>query len=61
MKSEIILLSLLYLGGFYVKTEPIVTVSEGKLNGILQQSRNGRIYSAFLGIPYAQPPIENLR
>ncbi|XP_043467867.1 esterase FE4-like [Leptopilina heterotoma] len=41
--------------------QPTVTISQGKLNGTLQHSRYGRIYSAFLGIPFAEPPINNLR
>ncbi|XP_046752295.1 esterase E4-like [Diprion similis] len=41
--------------------EPQVDIPQGKLQGTIRRTRNNRTVSAFLGIPYAQPPIENLR
>ncbi|XP_046752297.1 juvenile hormone esterase-like [Diprion similis] len=41
--------------------EPQVDIPQGKLQGGIRRTRNNRTVSAFLGIPYAQPPIENLR
>lgn len=61
MKQKISLLLLYLFCGSFIKMQPTVTISQGKLNGTLEQSRNGRIYSAFLGIPYAEPPINDLR
>jgi len=40
---------------------PVVETSYGKLTGISGHSRNGREYFGYLGIPYAQPPVGQLR
>lgn len=40
---------------------PVVTVSEGKLEGFVHTTPNGFQINVFLGIPYAKPPIGNLR
>jgi len=41
---------------------PVVTIpSLGKVIGTFLSSSNGRKYSAFRGIPYAKPPIGELR
>ncbi|KAJ8673052.1 hypothetical protein QAD02_004313 [Eretmocerus hayati] len=42
-------------------TEPIVTVNDGSLRGVLKTSCEGYDYYAFLGIPYAKPPVGDLR
>lgn len=41
--------------------KPIITLREGKIQGITLKSILGKDYLAFRGIPYAQPPIGNLR
>jgi Carboxylesterase type B len=41
--------------------DPVVTVLQGKMRGIKMTSRNGRSFYAFLGIPYATPPVGPLR
>lgn len=40
---------------------PTVHVHQGTLTGTYLTSRYGRTFAAFQGIPYAQPPIGNLR
>ncbi|XP_072941126.1 esterase B1-like [Epargyreus clarus] len=40
---------------------PIVTVKEGQLKGALATLVNGDQYYGFKGIPYAQPPVGDLR
>lgn len=42
-------------------TGPEITIPQGTLRGISMITRNGRNISAFLGIPYAQPPTGDLR
>lgn len=42
-------------------TSPTVEVADGKLRGKWVLSREGRKVRAFLGIPYAKPPTDNLR
>lgn len=39
----------------------MIEISQGKLVGTTLRSRNGRIFSAYLGLPYAQPPVGDLR
>lgn len=52
---------------YYKSTEsqrldgPIVDTHYGKLKGIRSDSRQGRSFYEFLGIPYAAPPINELR
>ncbi|XP_046751717.1 esterase E4-like [Diprion similis] len=40
---------------------PQVSIPQGKLQGTTRTTRHNRSISAFLGIPYAQPPTGNLR
>ncbi|XP_046587081.1 esterase E4-like [Neodiprion lecontei] len=47
-----------YLGG---TTQPEVTIPQGTLRGKIMTTTHGRKVSAFLGIPYAQPPVGNKR
>ncbi|XP_071876871.1 esterase FE4-like isoform X3 [Bombus fervidus] len=42
-------------------SKPLVTVKEGKLKGAVLKSALGLSYIAFRGIPFAAPPIGNLR
>ncbi|XP_049792056.1 para-nitrobenzyl esterase-like [Schistocerca nitens] len=44
-------------GGSYV----FVTTENGELRGTVTTSLNGTLYSRFLGIPYATPPLGDLR
>lgn len=44
-----------------VFSHPELTTSQGRLRGRVLDSRNGRKYFAFNRIPYAQPPVGNLR
>lgn len=38
-------------------SHPEVTVQQGKLQGITLESRKGKKYSAFLGVPYGKAPV----
>lgn len=40
---------------------PIVEISDGKVRGTVLKNLDGEDYYAFLGIPYAKPPIGKLR
>ncbi|XP_046629890.1 venom carboxylesterase-6-like [Neodiprion virginianus] len=42
-------------------SQPEVTITQGNLRGKILTTHNGRNISAFLGIPYAQPPTGSLR
>lgn len=51
------LVVLFFCDGVYTKeyeVDPIATVTQGQLRGKFGESRNGRDYLEFLGIPYAQ-------
>ncbi|XP_065167917.1 juvenile hormone esterase-like [Atheta coriaria] len=41
--------------------EPIVTIKQGVLKGQTEKTKSGVEFNSFLGIPYAQPPIGELR
>lgn len=40
---------------------PTIKVSQGGLKGVFKFTRGGRKISSFLGIPYAKPPVGDLR
>ena len=40
---------------------PLVNVKQGTLRGTVFENINGGQYFSFLGIPYARPPIGELR
>ncbi|KAK0175124.1 hypothetical protein PV327_008903 [Microctonus hyperodae] len=40
---------------------PIVKIEQGQLRGVAEKNFNGKNYFAFRGIPYAKPPLGNLR
>ncbi|XP_077297270.1 para-nitrobenzyl esterase-like isoform X2 [Arctopsyche grandis] len=42
-------------------SNPEVTVEQGRLRGCTLTTENGYSYSGFMGIPYAKPPIGELR
>lgn len=40
---------------------PVVTIQEGQIKGMISEDvRGGKFYS-FMGIPYAKPPLGDLR
>lgn len=43
------------------KEPPTVEVSQGRLSGLWMRSRGGRRVAAFKGVPYAKPPVGDLR
>jgi len=45
----------------YQKEYLIISTTDGKVKGYTDLSRDGRQYYAFLGIPYAAPPVMELR
>ncbi|CAG9772123.1 unnamed protein product [Ceutorhynchus assimilis] len=46
---------------FYDPNGPVVYTKNGPVRGIKSQSRSNKPYDSFLGIPYAKPPVGNLR
>lgn len=57
-KVAVKLVSLLLIG--FVSAE-IVEIDNGEVEGTTLNSRLGRTFHAFMGIPYAEPPTGNLR
>ncbi|KAH9504671.1 hypothetical protein Btru_062547 [Bulinus truncatus] len=44
-----------------VNAEPFAKSNSGSFHGITKEAKNGMTYKAFLGIPYAEPPVGELR
>ncbi|CAL8090398.1 unnamed protein product [Orchesella dallaii] len=53
----ILIVAYLYIGYLKNTERPVVTVSNGKLKGVLSFSRDYLKYHAYYGIPYAKPPV----
>lgn len=60
-KRELVLLFGLLSLNFYEVISEIVTTTNGQVNGTITQTWTGQSFHAFYGIPYAQPPIGELR
>ena len=45
----------------YQLEAPIIQTKSGKISGIIEESFSGINYFSYLGIPFAEPPIGNLR
>lgn len=40
---------------------PTVEIDDGRIEGIVMKSRLGKDFAAFRGIPFAEPPLGELR
>lgn len=60
IKNKILICTLLVICFFYsysaLNVAPIITTSYGKISGIADTNAN-----MYLGIPFASPPVDNLR
>lgn len=62
MKLPAVSLLLAFVNFSYQDEQPpIVNTSLGKIRGRYKESRHGRKYEAYEGIPYAQPPVKKFR
>lgn len=63
VKKKIFILTVLKLSHYIanMSPEPIVTIKQGVLKGQTEKTKSGVEFNSFLGIPYAQPPIGELR
>uniref|UniRef100_A0A1B6C6N1 Carboxylesterase type B domain-containing protein n=2 Tax=Clastoptera arizonana TaxID=38151 RepID=A0A1B6C6N1_9HEMI len=52
---------MLFVCYIHCQDQPIIPTTCGTVQGVYLQSRNGRTFSAFFGIPFAKPPIGELR
>ena len=50
-----------YVQFLYEADSPVVMTKEGPVQGATSYSREGRKFYKFLGIPYAAPPVGELR
>ncbi|XP_022900260.2 venom carboxylesterase-6-like [Onthophagus taurus] len=58
---NIFLFFTILLGVSCENEKPSVQISTGIIRGFLDTTKTGKVYAAFEGIPYAKPPIGNLR
>lgn len=49
------------LYNFLATSASEIEISEGLVSGVHLKTHDGREISAFLGVPYAEPPIGHLR
>ncbi|XP_043467863.1 uncharacterized protein LOC122502062 [Leptopilina heterotoma] len=61
MENQLIILLFYLIFAPVLNSKLLVETLQGKLLGTVEKSRSGRNYSAFLGVPYGQPPIGILR
>lgn len=59
--KNIILLSLFILCKFCSAQDVIIEIPQGLLTGTTDTDRNGNEYLKFLNIPFAKPPVGDLR
>ncbi|CAG7817731.1 unnamed protein product, partial [Allacma fusca] len=50
-----------YIRFIYKPEGPTINISTGNIRGSIAKSRTGLEYYEFLGIPYAKPPVGQLR
>ena len=66
-KLVVVSVAALLIAFFYARSgEPrpgllVKTKTGGKIQGIISTSRDGRDFDEWLGIPYAEPPVGDLR
>ena len=56
-----IILELILIGSIFATSDPRVQIKNGTLEGSFMKSRKGREFAAYIGIPYALPPLGDLR
>ncbi|GLV38035.1 uncharacterized protein CBL_07833 [Carabus blaptoides fortunei] len=61
MLKVLLVLATFVIVGLYADDRPLVDTANGRIQGTFKTSRKGRQYLAFEGIPYAQPPVGELR
>ncbi|CAH1390492.1 unnamed protein product [Nezara viridula] len=60
-RMDLLLFCALFGFSWAAKTSPEVSTSLGRLKGAVLESRNGREYLAFTKVPFAKPPLGELR
>ncbi|GLV37952.1 uncharacterized protein CBL_06346 [Carabus blaptoides fortunei] len=61
MLKVLLVIATFVIVGLYADDRPLVDTSNGRIRGTFKTSRKGRQYVAFEGIPYAKPPVGDLR
>ena len=61
IKSSLIFLFFHLINAWEDKSELTVQINDGTIQGRYMTSESGRIVRGFLGIPFAKPPINELR
>jgi carboxylesterase type B len=61
LPSFTLVLGILLICGSRVECQPLVSIPLGQIQGSFMSSASGRQFMAFRGIPYAKPPVGELR
>lgn len=56
-----VLIILMLISGLICGIENVLRLNQGQIIGSFLKSREGRVFKAYQGIPYAKPPIGDLR
>lgn len=56
-----VLIAFVLISGFICEIENILRLNQGQIIGSFLKSREGRVFKAYQGIPYAKPPVGDLR
>ncbi|XP_033212485.1 venom carboxylesterase-6-like [Belonocnema kinseyi] len=58
---SLIIVGLISLGSIVAKYNPVVRIKNGTIEGTIMKSRKDREFASYRGIPYALPPLGELR
>ena len=61
MKSPMAWILLLPLLGHWATATPVIKAPWGTLSGVRIEGQGGKVMDGYLGVPFALPPIGNLR
>ncbi|XP_071526061.1 cocaine esterase-like [Panulirus ornatus] len=59
--SAVLLAAVLSVARVWAQDAPVVATQEGRVSGIQEESTKGKVFYSYYGIPFAKPPLGDLR